>query len=248
MCLHIVCACTSYYESAFRDDFMELCWQPSCLPYPEKGGRQSHLAIASKRWLKKCELPGGELASFKKAPALAGFLAIHASKKIETKGKKDEKGNSLEWALEDGKAESCAGQMANRLIHLLRHVSQAMNSKAPPAWLDAIFDEGTFLLGGYDEDGTGQDEDEEDEEGEEEAGKAADEDEDEETQIAYEDTFETQYDEESEEEQQAAEFKLDEKIDGKSSWIVDYSFETGKAYRVLAADAKKRKDFAVGFV
>ena len=119
---------TELSPEAFKSRFMSICTQPSCLPYPEKGGRRPDLAISCKGWV-RASFIDGKMQCYNKNVVISGFLAIHATQK-----------NSIprEWKLEDQKAESWAKQMTNRLLHLLRDCSQAALQKPPAQWFRLI--------------------------------------------------------------------------------------------------------------
>ena len=109
----------------FRDRFINLVGKPASLPYPEKGGRRSDLALASAPWIRKA-LDGDVIKTFKRPVMVQGFLAMHASRLAEPDSER-------KWPLADTQALSWAKQMATRLLNLLRHSSQAQPSN--PGWL-----------------------------------------------------------------------------------------------------------------
>ena len=218
----------------FADVFEPLCYQQSCLPYPQKGGRQSHLAISSKRWVHAMRDEGGGLQTIKKKLITPGFLEIHKRRKH-----KDEIG----WALPDNQSESWAIQMGKRLGLLKRHISQAMDGDRPQ-WLAMVFDD-THMKKESADDGDG-------------AGPRVPA----ETQVDSENEEENQNDEEGEEEEpegpedpeqeqqkEPANEQHHEHLDdaekylGTIEYIADYSHEAKKAFRVKAACQKKAKDF-----
>ena len=49
----------------FRDRFINLVGKPASLPYPEKGGKRSDLALASAPWIRKA-LDGDVIKTFKR--------------------------------------------------------------------------------------------------------------------------------------------------------------------------------------
>ena len=75
----------------FRKHYYDLVRQPPCLAYPASGGRRPDLALACKPWILKTDALGGSY-SWRPKTVISGFLAIHASRKLET----DEAGNTGE--------------------------------------------------------------------------------------------------------------------------------------------------------
>ena len=68
----------------FAGLYLGLCFQPTSLPYPAKGGRQSHLAISSKRWIQQMLDQHGTMRKLKKGMLAPGFLEIHQRRKRQT--------------------------------------------------------------------------------------------------------------------------------------------------------------------
>ena len=93
----------------FKERFEPIITKPECLAYGLTGGRQGHLAIASKAWVKG-SADGAALRSITQADAKLGFLAVHATRSATAEG-------AEKWGLPDHQAESWATQMAGRLTH-----------------------------------------------------------------------------------------------------------------------------------
>ena len=81
----------------FADVFEPLCYQQSCLPYPQKGGRQSNLALSSKRWVQAMVGEDGGLKTIKKTLLTPGFLEFHKRRYFR---------DSVGWALPENQSES----------------------------------------------------------------------------------------------------------------------------------------------
>ena len=105
----------------FRDVFLPCCTQGFCLPYLPSGGRRSDLALHSKEWV-QLAVANKEVLAFTATQAKHGFLAIHATKKATDEA----------WDVTDGKAESWAEQMGQKLALLMRRVDQAQLQSPVP--------------------------------------------------------------------------------------------------------------------
>ena len=67
---------------SFRNHYYDLVRQPSCLAYPANGGRRPDLAASCNKWIQKTDALGGSY-SWRPTTVIAGFLAIHSSRKEE---------------------------------------------------------------------------------------------------------------------------------------------------------------------
>ena len=218
---------------SFRNRYFGLCKTATSLPYPMDGGRRADLAIQCGQWYLAAKFEG-EAAAYKASVMKAGFLAIHASRKM--------KATRPAWGVLDKEALSWASQMTKRLQNLLRHCSQAALAEAgPPQWLRVI-QAGQLKQEATDEAAETQIDPEsqlvpKQEICDEEAPEDAEE------EVAPEESEVEEAPEEAEEE--APEESEDEVA--PAEWHVDYSHESSKAYRVKATDPQKRKQYTSTF-